>query len=86
MEEGRLYSRICGWENGIPVKFYNTEIIKIFGKGILNIDGKTGLFISNYMEKNDIMGEYPETYMICKTYPTWYFYYGESKNITSFEN
>jgi hypothetical protein len=86
MEIGRLYSRICGWENGIPVKYYNTEIIKIFNKEILNIDGKTGSFIYKFMDNNELSAEYPETYMLCKTYPSWYFYYGESKIITSVEN
>ena len=38
MEIGRLYSRICGWENGTPVKFYNSEIITVFPKNICDIE------------------------------------------------
>jgi hypothetical protein len=86
MEIGRFYSRICGWENGAPVKYYNTELIKIFPKDLLNIDGKIGSFISKYMDNYEINQEYPLAYMLCKTYPSWYFYYGESKIITSVEN
>jgi hypothetical protein len=86
MEIGRLYSRICGWENGNPVKYYNTQIITIFPKEIYNIDGKTGSFIIKFMDKNGLTETYQDAYKIIKTYPSWYFYYGESKNITSFEN
>ena len=86
MEEVRLYSRICGWENGTPVKYYNTKIINIFSRNKLNIEGKTGNFIYKYLENNRLVEEYSETYILCKTYPSWYFYYGESKIITSIEN
>jgi hypothetical protein len=86
MEIGRLYSRICGWENGAPVKYYNTKIINIFPKNIKNVDGKNGYFILKYMDKNNLVQEYPDAYILCKTYPSWYFYYGESKIITSVEN
>ncbi len=83
MEIGRLYSRICGWENGEPVKYYNSEIITIFPKDFCNIDGKTGSFIAKYMDNNGLTPDYPVAYMLCQTYPSWYFYYGESKEITS---
>jgi hypothetical protein len=52
MEIGRLYSRVCGWENGAPVKSYNTSLISIFPKDVCDIDGKTGSFIVKYMDKN----------------------------------
>jgi hypothetical protein len=83
MEIGRLYSRICGWENGIPVKSYNSDIISVFPKYLCDIDSKNGLFISKYLDKNSISQEYMEAYKICKIYPSWYFYYGEMKTITS---
>jgi len=86
MEIGRLYSRICGWENGAPVKYYNSSIITVFPKDICDIDGKTGGYIIKYMDKIGINQEYHEAYKLCKTYPTWYFYYGETKEITSVEN
>jgi hypothetical protein len=38
------------------------------------------------MDNGGISQEYPEVYKLCKTYPSWYFYYGENKNITSVEN
>ena len=86
MEIGRLYSRICGWENGTPVKYYNSEIITVFSKDIYNIDGKTGGYIIKYMDKNGLSDTYKDSYKIMKRYPSWYFYYGENKNITSVEN
>ena len=86
MEIGRLYSRICGWENGAPVKSFNSTMITVFPKDICDIDGKTGGYISKYMDKVGISQEYPDAYKLCKTYPSWYFYYGEMKEITSFEN
>ena len=86
MEIGRLYSRICGWENGLPVKSYNSAIITIFPKDVCDIDGKTGGYIIKYMDKVGISQEYLDAYKLCKTYPSWYFYYGEMKEITSVEN
>ena len=86
MEIGRLYSRICGWENGVPVKYYNSAIMTVFTKDVCNIDGKTGAFISKYMDNVGLSQEYSEAYKLCKTYPSWYFYYGEMKEITSVEN
>ena len=86
MEIGRLYSRICGWQNGAPVKFYHSAIITVFPKQKCDIDGKNGTYIIKYMDKIGISDEYSDAYNICKTYPSWYFYYGEIKNITSFEN
>jgi hypothetical protein len=83
MEIGRLYSRICGWENGEPVKYYNSEVLKIFPRDLCNIEGKTGSFILQYMDKHELSYEYPVAYMLCQTYSSWYFYYGESKEITS---
>jgi hypothetical protein len=85
MEIGRLYSRICGWENGAPVKYYNSAIITVFPKDVCDIDDKTGTYIIKYMDKIGISHEYAEAYKICKIYPSWYFYYGEMKNITSIE-
>jgi hypothetical protein len=86
MEIGRLYSRICGWENGKPVKSYNSAIITVFPKDVCDIDGKTGSFIAKYMDKHSLSEMYEDTYKLCKTYPSWYFYYGEIKEITSVEN
>ena len=86
MEIGRLYSRLCGWENGQPVKFYNSEIIEVFSKEICNIDGKTGSFITKYIDKNNLSEEYEKLYKLCKTFSSWYFYYGEMKEITAYEN
>lgn len=86
MEIGRLYSRICGWENGAPVKYYNSGIMTVLPKDVCDIDGKTGAFISKYMDKVGISQEYLDAYKLCKTYPSWYFYYGEMKEITSVEN
>ena len=39
-----------------------------------------------FMDKNGLNETYKEAYKIIKKYPSWYFYYGENKNITSFEN
>ncbi len=83
MEIGRLYSRICGWENGQPVKSYNSEIITVFPKDICDIDGKTGSFIVKYMDKHGLHETYGDAYKLCKTYPSWFFYYGEMKTITA---
>jgi hypothetical protein len=33
---------MCGWENGAPVKYYNSAIITFFPKDVCNIDEKTG--------------------------------------------
>lgn len=83
MEIGRLYSRICGWENGVPVKSYNSAIIAVLPKDVCDIDGKTGGYIIKYMDKVGISQEYLDAYELCKIYPSWYFYYGEMKTITS---
>lgn len=84
MEIGRLYSRICGWQNGTPVKSYNSDIITIFPKDVCDIDGKSGSFITKYMDKNGLSEIYKDAYKMCKIYQSWYFYYGEMKTITSF--
>jgi hypothetical protein len=86
MEIGRLYSRLCGWEKGQPVKFYNSEIVEVFPKEICNIDGKTGAFIAKYMDKNNLAEKHEKLYKLCKTFSSWYFYYGEMKEITAYEN
>jgi hypothetical protein len=86
MEFGRLYSRFCGWENGTPAKYYNSSIFTIFPKDICDIDGKTGSFISKYLDNNKLSEQYIDAYKLCKIYPSWYFYYGEIKKITSYEN
>ena len=83
MEIGRLYSRVCGWENGAPVKSYNTDLMSIFPKDVCDIDGKNGAFIVKYMDKNGLREAHEEAYKLCKTYPSWFFYYGEMKTITS---
>jgi len=83
MELGRLYSRICGWENGTPVKYFNSSIFNIFNKNIFDIDGKNGQFIAKFLESNSLTHLYNDAYKICKNYPSWYFYYGENKIITS---
>ena len=57
--------------------------MSIFAKEVCNIDGKTGAFISKYMDKNGLSNEYNVAYNLCKTYSTWFFYYGETKTITS---
>ena len=83
MEIGRLYSRVCGWEKGPPVKSYNSDIITVFPKDICDIDGKTGSFIVKYMDKHGLHETYGDAYKLCKTYPSWFFYYGEMKTISS---
>lgn len=83
MEIGRLYSRVCGWENGQPVKSYNTSLMLIFPKDMCDIDGKTGSFIVKYMDKNELRDSHEEAYKLCKLYPSWFFYYGEIKTITA---
>ena len=83
MKIGRLYSRICGWENGQPVKSYNSDIITIFPKDVCDIDGKTGGFIIKYMDNHVPSEMCEDAYKLCKIYPSWYFYYGEMKIITS---
>jgi len=69
MEIGRLYSRVCGWENGTPVKSYNTSPMSIFPKDVCDIDGKNGAFIVKYMDKNGLHEAHEKAYKLCKTYP-----------------
>jgi hypothetical protein len=95
---GRLYSRMCGWENGSPVKSYNSDTFDMFsetendcacdgghGGVYVDMDGKTGSFIANYMDDatRDLKRAYERAYKLCKLYPSWYFYYGDFKVITS---
>ena len=35
---GRLYSRMCGWENGSPVKSYNSDTFDMFSETETNND------------------------------------------------
>jgi hypothetical protein len=58
----------------------------VLPKDVCNIDGKTGAFIAKYMDKHSLSEMYEDAYKLCKTYPSWYFYYGEIKEITSVEN
>ena len=98
---------MCGWENGSPVKSYNSDTFDMFyetendcacdgGHGggdaaaaataALDMDGKTGTFIANYMDMDatrDLKSTYERAYKLCKLYPSWYFYYGDFKVITS---
>ena len=74
MEIGRLYSRVGGWENGAPVKSYNTSLISILTKDVFDIDGKAGSFIVKYMDKNGLCETYEEAYKLCNTYPSWLLY------------
>jgi hypothetical protein len=88
---GRLYSRICGWENGTPVKSYNSDIFDMFPETENahdngGMEAKTGSFISNYMDMDATRGlkhTYETAYKMCKLYPSWYFYYGDFKIITA---
>ena len=86
MEIGRLYSRICGWENGTPVKYFYSAIMTVFPIKLCDIDGKNATYIIKFMDNLDIKHEYPDAYNLCKKYTSWYFYYGENKEITSIEN
>ena len=104
---GRLYSRMCGWEHGSPVKSYNSDTFDMFSEtendcardgggedaaaaaaaaAALDMDGKTGSFIANYMDMDttrDLKHTYETAYKMCKLYPSWYFYYGDFKVITA---
>ena len=94
---------MCGWENGSPVKSYNSDTFDMFsgmendgacdgGHGgeddgvYVDMDGKTGTFIANYMDMDatrDLKHTYETAYKMCKLYPSWYFYYGDFKVITA---
>jgi hypothetical protein len=81
---GRFYSRKNGWNNGIIVKsFYSELIIKL---PCYNLDDKDGKFIYKYIEKNNIINEYIELYRLSKLYNNWFFYYGEAIDIYSQES
>ena len=96
---GRLYSRMCGWEHGSPVKSYNSDTFDMFSEkesdcacgeddGVyIDMDGKTGSFIANYMDMDDATRDlkhtYDRAYKMCKLYPSWYFYYGDFKVMTA---
>lgn len=83
---------MCGWENGSPVKSYNSDTFDMFSgmetdgacDGI-DMDGKTGSVIANYMDDAtlDLKRAYEGAYTMCKLYPSWYFYYGDFKVITA---
>jgi len=92
---------MCGWENGSPVKSYNSDTFDMFsetendcacdggggGGGVyVDMDGKTGSFIAKYMDDDatqDLKSTYERAYKLCKLYPSWHFYYGDFKVITS---
>ena len=84
---GRFYSRKNGWKNGIIVKFFHSElIIKLPYYNLDNLDDKDGNYIYKYIEKNNIINEYPELYRLSKLYNNWFFYYGEVIDIYSQES
>jgi hypothetical protein len=89
---------MCGWENGSPVKSYNSDTFDMFyetendcacggGGGVyVDMDGKTGSFIAKCMDDDatrDLKSTYERAYKLCKLYPSWHFYYGDFKVITS---
>lgn len=88
---------MCGWENGSPVKSYNSDTFDMFSgmendgacgedDGVyVDMDGKTGSFIANYMDDatRDLKRAYQGAYTMCNLYPSWYFYYGDFKVITA---
>ena len=38
------------------------------------------------MDKNNLAEKHGKLYKLCKTFSSWYFYYGEMKEITAYEN
>jgi hypothetical protein len=38
------------------------------------------------MDKNNLAEKHEKLYRLCKTFSSWYFYYGEMKEITAYEN
>lgn len=81
---GRLYSRKNGWENGLPIKVFHSEIISKLPN--IDFEGKNSISIINYLIKNNLVEEYNDLYNNCKKYSSWYFYYGEMKELTSQES
>jgi hypothetical protein len=84
---GRLYSRKNGWENGLPIKVFHSDIIKkLPNLETFNLDGKNSITLINFLIKNNLIEEYSDLYNNCKKYSCWYFYYGEMKELTSQES
>ena len=40
-------------------------------------------YVEKYIDKNGLREAHEEAYKLCKTYPSWFFYYGEMKTIRS---
>lgn len=80
---GRLYSRKNGWENGIPVKSFNSSLLDNLPP--IDLQDKTGNYIYNYLKKNNLENDYKKLFIESKIYNNWYFYYGELISITSTE-
>ena len=80
---GRLYSRKNGWENGIPVKSFNSSLLDNLPS--IDLQDKTGNYIYNYLKKNNLENDYEKLFIESNIYNNWYFYYGELISITSTE-
>ncbi len=72
---GRLYSRKNGWSEGEKIKCFHSSLMNKLPN--IDLSGKNGLFILNYLHKNNLASTYSELYSNCKIYSNWYFYYGE---------
>jgi len=82
--KGRLYSRKNGWENGQPIKCFHSLLIdKLPRVEDIDMNGKNGFYILNYLTKNNLGSEYTELFNNCKVYNNWYFYYGDNIEIFS---
>jgi len=84
---GRLYSRKNGWENGVQIKCFHSDIIDhIPPLEDIDLQGKSSFEIINYLVKKDKVDEFNELYRNCQKYSSWYFYYGEFTEIFSQES
>lgn len=81
---GRFYSRKNGWDNGVPIKCFHSQIINKLPN--VDIQGKNGLSILNYLTKTSLTNDYLDLVNLCKTYNNWYFYYGDLIDIYSQES
>lgn len=81
---GKFYSRRQGWIGDVThnndVKYFNSSVITKLPS--IELNDKTGKFISNHLKANDMEHDYKELLHFSKIYPTWYFYY-DNKEIYS---
>ena len=73
MFQGRFYSRIMGWEGGILIKCFHSQL---FETSHADLEGKSGKEIQKIPNIEKGLFEY------AKIHNDWYFYYGEMKMIT----